>query len=73
VNQQRRCPYLEQMLRDRVGPLHRFRADCHVDHATHRFVYLRRPAPPCLTAYEACAFFQRQRDEENRAITRYTD
>jgi hypothetical protein len=70
---QRRCPYLEQILKDRVGPMVRFKADCHVDHRTHNFLYLRRPAPPCLTAYEACRFYQGEHDAEDQRITRYTD
>lgn len=69
----RRCPYLEQILKDRVGPATRYKADCHVDHKTHSFYYLRRPAPPCLTEYESCAFYRRQFDEENKQISRYTD
>jgi hypothetical protein len=70
---QRRCPYLEQILKDRFGPVSRYRADCHVDHRTHNFVYLRHPAPPCLTQYEACPFYQRERETEDRSISRYTD
>ena len=69
----RRCPYLEQILHRRTGPLHLYRADCHVDHRTHTFTYLRRPAPPCLTSFEACSFYQRERAAEDRQITRYTD
>ena len=70
---QRRCPYLEQILKQRVGPVTRFRADCHVDHRTHTFTFLRHPAPPCLTRFEACSFYQREHDAEDHRITRYTD
>ena len=70
---QRRCPYLEQVLRDRVGPVTRYRADCHVDHKTHTFLYLRNPHPPCLTQYEACRYHQAERAAEDQRITRYTD
>jgi hypothetical protein len=69
----RRCPYLEQILKDKYGPATRFRADCHVDHKTHKFLYLRNPSPPCLTEFESCRFYRRQFDEENRQISRYTD
>ena len=69
----RRCPYLEQILHSKTGPIHRYRADCHVDHATHVFTYLRRPAPPCLTQFEACALYSQQRAAEDHQITRYTD
>jgi len=51
----------------------RYRADCHVDHRTHNFTYLRNPAPPCLTDYEACRFYRQQYDDETERITRYTD
>ena len=70
---QRRCPYLEQITRDKIGPATRYKADCHVTHRTHSFVYLRHPAPPCLTQFEACRFFQQEHDEENRKIARYTE
>jgi hypothetical protein len=70
---QRRCPYLEQILKNRIGPITRFKADCHVDHRAHSFVYLRHPSPPCLTQYEACPFYQQEHEAENQRITRYTD
>ena len=70
---QRRCPYLEQILKTKVGPMTRYRADCHVDHRTHTFSFLRNPAPPCLTDYETCRFYQQEHDDENRRISRYTD
>jgi hypothetical protein len=71
--QQRRCPYLEQILKSKRGPITRYRADCHVDHRTHSFTFLRNPTPPCLTDYETCPFYQQEHDDENRRITRYTD
>jgi len=70
---QRRCPYLEQILKVRYGPATRYKADCHVDRRTHTFTYLRHPAPPCLTDYETCRFYQSEHDDENRRISRYTD
>ena len=69
----RRCPYLEQILLKKTGPLRRYHADCHVSHKTETFTYVRHPTPPCLTDYEGCRLYQQQHDEENRSITRYTD
>jgi hypothetical protein len=51
----------------------RYKADCHVDRRTHTFTYLRHPAPPCLTDYQTCRFYQSEHDDENRRISRYTD
>jgi len=70
---QRRCPYLEQVLHHKTGPIHRYRADCHVDHRTHTLLFLRHPAPPCLTNFEGCSFYQHERAVEDQQITRYTD
>jgi hypothetical protein len=36
-------------------------------------MYVRNPSPPCLTRYEACSFYQKERETEDRSITRYTD
>jgi hypothetical protein len=71
----RRCPYLEQILRERAGPfgmLIRYKADCHVDRRTHRFTG-RNPFPPCITEPGNCSLYQRERSEEDRQISRYTD
>ena len=71
----RRCPYLEQILRERAGPfgmLTRYKADCHVDRRTHKFTG-RNPLPPCITEPESCSLYQAQRSDEDRQISRYTD
>ena len=71
----RRCPYLEQILRERAGPfgmLTRYKADCHVDRRTHRFTG-RNPLPPCITEPGSCSLYQRARADEDRQISRYTD
>lgn len=71
----RRCPFLEQMLRERAGPFHlliRYKADCHVDRRTHRFTG-RNPMPPCIHDPESCSFYQRARRDEDATIQRYTD
>lgn len=69
-----RCPYLEQILRGRsaLGLLTTFKADCHVDHRTHRFTG-RHPVPPCISDYERCRFYQQQWSEESHLIDRYRD
>lgn len=71
----RRCPYLEQIIKEPAGPfgwLVRYKADCHVDRRTHRFTG-RRPVPPCISAPETCALYRRARADEDRSITRYSD
>jgi hypothetical protein len=71
----RRCPYLEQILRESAGPfgvLTRYKADCHVDRRTHRFTG-RNPVPPCITDPGSCSLYQRERSDEDRQISRYTD
>jgi hypothetical protein len=71
----RRCPYLEQILKERAGPFGlwtRYKADCHVDRRTHHFTG-RHPNPPCITEPESCRFYQSERRDEDRQISRYTD
>ncbi len=71
----RRCPYLEQILKEPAGPFHmltRYKADCHVDHRTHKFTG-RHPVPPCISEPETCRFYQSEHDAEEFRITRYTD
>ncbi len=69
-----RCPYLEQILRDRTafGLLTRFKADCHVDHRTHHFTG-RHPVPPCISDPTTCRFYREQWAEESHVIDRYRD
>ncbi len=71
----RRCPYLEQILKEPAGPfrvLTRYKADCHVDHRTHRFTG-RHPVPPCISEPESCRLYQSEQDSDSFRITRYTD
>jgi hypothetical protein len=71
----RRCPYLEQILRESAGPfgmLTRFKADCHVDHRTHNFTG-RHPSPPCITQPETCSLYHREHRTEDARIERYRD
>lgn len=69
-----RCPYLEQILRDRTafGLLTRYKADCHVDHRTHHFTG-RHPVPPCISEPSTCRFYRDQWAEESHLIDRYRD
>jgi hypothetical protein len=71
----RRCPYLEQILKEKAGPfgmLTRFKADCHVDRRTHKFTG-RHPVPPCTSDPTPCALYQREHGAEDARIRRYTD
>jgi hypothetical protein len=69
-----RCPYLEQILRDRtaLGLLIRYKADCHVDRRTHNFTG-RHPVPPCISDPPSCRFYQQKWSEESHLIDRYRD
>ena len=69
----RRCPYLEQLLRDRAGPLAVYRYDCHVDRRSHRKMSLRGRGPICIHNFEDCALFREERRREDSIISRYTD
>ena len=71
----RRCPYLEQILKERAGPfgmLTRYKADCHVDRRTHRFTG-RHPSPPCIGQPETCSLYRSEHGLEDERIRRYTD
>jgi hypothetical protein len=71
----RRCPYLEQILKERAGPfgmLTRYKADCHVDRRTHRFTG-RHPVPPCIGEPETCGLYRGEHEAETDRIRRYTD
>ncbi len=71
----RRCPYLEQIIKDNAGPfglLTRYKADCHVDHRTHTFTG-RHPSPPCITQPATCRLYRDQWDAESHLIDRYRD
>ena len=71
----RRCPYLEQILKDRAGPfgmLTRYKADCHVDRRTHKFTG-RHPMPPCIGEPETCSLYRSEHGREDDRIRRYSD
>jgi hypothetical protein len=70
-----RCPYLEQIIREKAGPfklLIRFKADCHVDRRTHTWTG-RHPNPPCVSDPQTCALYRRERATEDQRIQRYRD
>ncbi|HEY6468410.1 MAG TPA: hypothetical protein VI434_01455 [Candidatus Dormibacteraeota bacterium] len=71
----RRCPYLEQILRESAGPfglLTRYKADCHVDRHTHRFTG-RHPVPPCISSPESCSLYIQEHGAEDERIRRYAE
>jgi len=70
-----RCPYLEQIIREKAGPfklLTRFKADCHVDRRTHTWTG-RHPMPPCISDPQSCALYRGERSAEDQRIQRYRD
>ena len=71
----RRCPYLEQIIKDNAGPfglLTRYKADCHVDRRTHKFTG-RHPVPPCISSPESCSLYQQEHGAEDDRIRRYVE
>ncbi len=71
----RRCPYLEQILKESAGPfglLTRYKVDCHVDRQTHKFIG-RHPVPPCVSSPESCALYQHEHGAEDDRIRRYVE
>jgi hypothetical protein len=69
----RRCPYLEELLKERHGPLRVYKFSCHVDHMSKRRLTLRDSPPICVRDYEECPLYREERARENRIIDRYTD
>ena len=68
-----RCPYLEQIYKDRHGPVRVYHFDCHVDHRSKRKLALRDAPPICLRNFEDCPLYQQERQREDGIIRRYTD
>ncbi|MDQ6772790.1 MAG: hypothetical protein M3024_07355 [Candidatus Dormibacteraeota bacterium] len=69
----RRCPYLEQLVLDRHGPVRVYRFDCHVDRRSMRRVALSESPPICVRRYEDCPLYREERGREDALINRYTD
>jgi hypothetical protein len=69
----RRCPYLEEIVKDRQLFLRVYRFDCHVDHQSKRKIALVDSPPICLRNYEDCALYRTEKKREDSTITRYTD
>ncbi len=69
----RRCPYLEEIVKDRRGPLRIYRFDCHVDGRSKRKLALSESPPICVRNFEDCRLYQREKGREDGLISRYTD
>jgi hypothetical protein len=69
----RRCPYLEEMVKDRTLVLRIYRYDCHVDHQSKRRYVLSDSPPICTRNYEDCRLYRMEKRREDQTITRYTD
>ncbi|OLB99428.1 MAG: hypothetical protein E6H82_00245 [Chloroflexi bacterium] len=69
----RRCPYLEELVKDQHAMLRVYRADCHVDHRSKRKYALSDSPPICVRNFEDCPLYQAEKGREDRTITRYTD
>lgn len=69
----RRCPYLEELVKDRRAVLRVYRFDCHVDHRSKRKYALTDSPPICVTNYEDCPLYREEKRREDSTINRYTD
>ncbi|MDP9247227.1 MAG: hypothetical protein M3O95_03935 [Candidatus Dormibacteraeota bacterium] len=69
----RRCPYLEQLYKERRGPLRVYHFDCHVDHKSKVKLALRESPPICVRDFEDCPLYQEEKRREDGLIQRYTD
>ncbi len=69
----RRCPYLEEIVKDRRLFLRMYRFDCHVDHESKRRYALTDSPPICVRNYEDCPLYRSEKGREDRIISRYTD
>jgi hypothetical protein len=69
----RRCPYLEQLIKERHGPLRVYQFDCHVDHRSKRRVAFHDSPPICVRDYSECHLYQQEKRREDGLISRYTD
>ena len=69
----RRCPYLEELVKDTHGPVRVYRFDCHVDHRSKRKYALHDSPPICVRNFEDCPLYRSEKRREDQTITRYTD
>jgi len=69
----RRCPYLEELVKEKRAVLRVYSFDCHVDHLSKRKYALRDSPPICVRNFEDCPLYQAEKGREDRTITRYTD
>lgn len=69
----RRCPYLEELVKDRRFGLRHYRYDCHVDHQSKHKYALSDSPPICVRNFEDCTLYQAEKRREDRTISRYTD
>ncbi len=69
----RRCPYLEEIVKDRRLFVRTYRYDCHVDHLSKRKHSLSDSPPICVRNFEDCSLYRAEKGREDSTITRYTD
>ncbi|MBO0690040.1 MAG: hypothetical protein J2P40_10770 [Candidatus Dormibacteraeota bacterium] len=69
----KRCPYLEQLVKERRGPLRVYHFDCHVDHRSKRKIAFGESPPICVRNFDDCRLYRREKTREDEVITRYTD
>lgn len=69
----RRCPYLEELVKEQRAMVRIYRFDCHVDHRSKRRYALSDSPPICVRNFEDCPLYLTEKRREDQAIRRYTD
>ena len=69
----RRCPYLEELVKDQRVILRTYRFDGHVDHKSKVKHALSDSPTICVRNYEDCPLYQSEKSREDTTISRYTD
>ena len=69
----RRCPYLEELVKERRLGVRIYHFDCHGDQQSKRKYSLTDSPPICVRNFEDCNLYQAEKRREDRTISRYTD
>src|SRR5258708_33201961 len=67
----RRCPYLEEYLKERHSVLRVYRLDCRVDRKSKRKCALSDSPPICVRNFEDCPLYRAEKGREDQIIRRY--
>ena len=69
----RRCPYLEEYYREKLGPLRSYHFDCHVDGRSHVAGGSATARRSASATSRTATLYQAEKRREDGLISRYTD